>query len=132
MNNYQIDVWKNYYEQAGYQNFENILLAIKEGKFKSEITEIRNSLKENNKNKSDRLKNSLSGFTVSAIFDEERRKERVIKYYGVMVLDIDDLKDEEVDPKVLFGAIRYAFLKYKVGGDIVFDVKDSVWDLKLL
>ena len=95
MNNYQIDVWKNYYEQAGYQNFENILLAIKEGKFKSEITEIRNSLKENNKNKSDRLKNSLSGFTVSAIFDEERRKERVIKYYGVMVLDIDNLKDEE-------------------------------------
>ena len=95
MNNNQIDVWKNYYEQAGYQNFENILLAIKEGKFKSEITEIRNSLKENNKNKSDRLKNSLSGFTVSAIFDEERRKERVIKYYGVMVLDIDDLKDEE-------------------------------------
>ena len=70
-------------------------MAIKEGKFKSEITEIRNSLKENNKNKSDRLKNSLLGFTVSAIFDEERRKERVIKYYGVMVLDIDDLKDEE-------------------------------------
>ena len=95
MNNYQIDVWKNYYEQAGYQNFENILLAIKEGKFKSEITEIRNSLKENNKNKSDRLKNSLSGFTVSAIFDEKRQKERVIKYYGVMVLDIDNLKDEE-------------------------------------
>lgn len=95
MNNYQIDVWANYNEQVRYQNFENILLAIKEGKFKSEITEIRNSLKENNKNKSDRLKNSLSGFTVSAIFDEKRRKERVIKYYGVMVLDIDDLKDEE-------------------------------------
>ena len=95
MNNYQIDVWKNYNEQAGYQNFENILLAIKEGEFKSEITEIRNSLKENNKNKSNRLKNSLSGFTVSAIFDEKRQKERVIKYYGVMVLDIDNLKDEE-------------------------------------
>ena len=63
-------------------------MAIKEGKFKSEITEIRNSLKENNKNKLDGLKNSLSGFTVSAIFDEKRRKERVIKYYGVMVLDI--------------------------------------------
>ena len=95
MNNYQIDVWENYDKQAGYQNFENILLAIKEGKFKSEITEIRNSLKENNKNKSYGLKNSLLGFTVSAIFDEKRRKERVIKYYGVMVLDIDNLKDEE-------------------------------------
>jgi len=52
-------------------------------------------IKENNKNKSDELKNNLLSFTVSAIFDEKRRKERVIKYYGVMVLDIDDLKDEE-------------------------------------
>lgn len=95
MNNYQIDVWANYNEQVRYLNFENILLAIKEGEFKSEITEIRNFLKENNKNKSDELKNSLSGFTVSAIFDEKRRKEKVIKYYGVMVLDIDNLKDEE-------------------------------------
>lgn len=34
--------------------------------------------------------------------------------------------DNGSDPKVLFGAIRYAFLKYKIGGDIVFDVKDSV------
>ena len=95
MNNYQIDVWENYDEQVGYLNFENILLAIKEGEFKSEITEIRNFLKENNKNKSDELKKRLLGFTVSAIFDEKRRKERVIKYYGVMVLDIDNLKDEE-------------------------------------
>ena len=31
-----------------------------------------------------------------------------------------------VDPKILFGAIRYAFLKYKVGGDIIFDIKESV------
>ena len=41
------------------------------------------------------MKKRLLGFTVSAIFDEKRRKERVIKYYGVMVLDIDNLKDEE-------------------------------------
>ena len=26
----------------------------------------------------------------------------------------------------MLGAIRYAFLKYKVGGDIIFDVKESV------
>ena len=95
MNNYQIDVWENYNEQLGYLSLENVFFAIKEAEFKSEITEIRNCLKENHKNKSDELKNSLLGFTVSAIFDEKRRKERVIKYYGVMVLDIDDLKDEE-------------------------------------
>ena len=95
MNNYQIDVWENYNEQLGYLSLENVFFAIKEAEFKSEITEIRNCLKENHKNKSDELKNSLLGITVSAIFDEKRRKERVIKYYGVMVLDIDDLKDEE-------------------------------------
>lgn len=95
MNNYQIDVWENYNEQLGYLSLENVFFAIKEAEFKSEITEIRNCLKENHKNKSDELKNSLLGFTVSAIFDEKRRKERVIKYYGVMVLDIDNLKDEE-------------------------------------
>ena len=32
----------------------------------------------------------------------------------------------EVDQKVLLAAIKYAFLKYKVGGDIVFDPKESV------
>lgn len=38
----------------------------------------------------------------------------------------DATKHKEVDPKILFGAIRYAFLKYKVGGDIIFDVEESV------
>lgn len=38
----------------------------------------------------------------------------------------DATKQKEVDPKILFGAIRYAFLKYKVGGDIIFDVEESV------
>ena len=39
---------------------------------------------------------------------------------------VDATKQKEVDPKILFGAIRYAFLKYKVGGDIIFDVEESV------
>jgi len=33
---------------------------------------------------------------------------------------------ERVDEKVLFGAIRYAFLKYKIGGDLIFDKRESV------
>lgn len=37
-----------------------------------------------------------------------------------------DTEQKKVDPKILFGAIRYAFLKYKVGGDIIFDVEESV------
>lgn len=37
-----------------------------------------------------------------------------------------ETEQKKVDPKILFGAIRYAFLKYKVGGDIIFDVDESV------
>lgn len=37
-----------------------------------------------------------------------------------------EVEQKKVDPKILFGAIRYAFLKYKVGGDIIFDVDESV------
>lgn len=37
-----------------------------------------------------------------------------------------EAEQKKVDSKILFGAIRYAFLKYKVGGDIIFDVDESV------
>lgn len=44
--------------------------------------------------------------------------------------EVSHSKGEEgatiVDEKILLGAIRYAFLKYKVGGDIIFDIKESV------
>lgn len=40
--------------------------------------------------------------------------------------DSSEAEQEKVDSKILFGAIRYAFLKYKVGGDIIFDVDESV------
>ena len=40
--------------------------------------------------------------------------------------DSGETEQKKVDPKILFGAIRYAFLKYKVGGDIIFDVEESV------
>ena len=40
--------------------------------------------------------------------------------------DSSETEQKKVDSKILFGAIRYAFLKYKVGGDIIFDVDESV------
>lgn len=33
---------------------------------------------------------------------------------------------EKIDPKVVLAAVKYAFLKYRLGGDIIFDPKDSV------
>lgn len=33
---------------------------------------------------------------------------------------------EKTDPKVMLAAVKYAFLKYRLGGDIIFDPKESV------
>lgn len=38
----------------------------------------------------------------------------------------EELGGEKADWKVVLAAIKYAFLKYKMGGDIVFDPKESV------
>lgn len=61
----------------------------------------------------------------------EKMSSRKGNFLGaVEVLDLvrDALEKEysNKDEKVVMGAVKYAFLKYKVGGNIVFDVKDSV------
>jgi len=33
---------------------------------------------------------------------------------------------EKTDPKIVLAAVKYAFLKYRLGGDIIFDPKESV------
>ena len=38
----------------------------------------------------------------------------------------DELGGEKADARVVLAAVKYAFLKYKMGGDIVFDPKESV------
>ena len=52
--------------------------------------------------------------------------EELIKVQEELSQNKGEPNPEEVDLRILLGAIRYAFLKYKVGGDIVFDVKESV------
>lgn len=70
---------------------------------------------------SSRKGNFLKAVDVIGLISEELMKvqEEVSRNKG-------EGMSSSVDPKILFGAIRYAFLKYKVGGDIVFDVKESV------
>jgi len=59
------------------------------------------------------------------------RKGNFLKAVDVLELVAEQLRKNptgngEVDDKVLLAAIKYAFLKYKMGGDIVFDLQESV------
>lgn len=56
------------------------------------------------------------------------RKGNFLKAVDVLKMVEDALKNEfdSSDQKISLGATKYAFLKYKMGGDIIFDPKESV------
>ena len=56
------------------------------------------------------------------------RKGNFLKAVDVMQIVSEALEKEyeKVDEKISLGALKYAFLKYKVGGNIIFDPKESV------
>ncbi|MBO7131657.1 arginine--tRNA ligase [Candidatus Saccharibacteria bacterium] len=56
------------------------------------------------------------------------RKGNFLKAVDVLEMVRDELKNEynSSDEKVALAATKYAFLKYKMGGDIIFDPKESV------
>ncbi len=54
------------------------------------------------------------------------RKGNFLKAVDVLALVREELGGEQADEKVVLAAIKYAFLKYKMGGDIIFDPKESV------
>ncbi len=54
------------------------------------------------------------------------RKGNFLKAVDVLEMVRDELGGEKADARVVLAAVKYAFLKYKMGGDIVFDPKESV------
>ena len=56
------------------------------------------------------------------------RKGNFLKAVDVLDLVREELKNayNSTDEKVILAAIKYAFLKYKIGGDIIFDPTESV------
>lgn len=54
------------------------------------------------------------------------RKGNFLKAVDVIEMIREMLGGKEADERIVLAAIKYAFLKYKLGGDIVFDPKESV------
>lgn len=94
MTNYKVNLWSDYIDNRTDETLEIIFEAIRQEEF-YEVEEIRQLLKKGKKKEADKLKNELPSFTTSGFFDKKRKKENLIKYYGLMVLDIDKLESEE-------------------------------------
>ncbi|MBQ2660409.1 arginine--tRNA ligase [Candidatus Saccharibacteria bacterium] len=54
------------------------------------------------------------------------RKGNFLKAVETIGMVREELGGKKADEKVVQAAVKYAFLKYKVGGDIIFDPKESV------
>ena len=88
------NIWSQFSIMLDFRNLEQIFNGIKNGAFKTLIEKIRGVANEAEKNN---LKSKLYGFTISGIFNKHRRIDDLQIYTGLIVLDIDYLKPEQVN-----------------------------------
>ncbi|MCT3644059.1 hypothetical protein HZQ97_07860 [Elizabethkingia anophelis] len=108
MNDYRLNLWSNFSKHKTYQSLSEIYTSIRDGTYKNEIQRIRTFLKDGDVESSKKEKNELLAFTTTGIFHDKRRRksENLIKYNGLVVLDIDKLKNHDEVDKVFSKATQ--------------------------
>jgi hypothetical protein len=86
----EITIFKNFNERKGNYELSRILNAIKEGRFKTEIENLRDCEDEKEKRK---IKNSLLSFTPSMVLNNGRKISEGDTYSGLIHLDYDKIDD---------------------------------------
>ena len=72
-----------------------ILKHIKNGRWQTQVNEIRDLINRNENEKASVLKKTLPAFTPSGTFNERRKKENIDSYSGLLHLDYDKVDDIE-------------------------------------
>lgn len=100
MSDYRINIWGEFVNHMEYKYLSEIFSDIKSGVYEEKIKKIRTLLLDGDIESSNKLKKELLGFTTSGIFyfNKSRKQENLLKYNGLVILDIDYLKNYgEVD-----------------------------------
>ena len=87
----QVSVFKDFSKLIENVELSSIIHDIQNGRYKSEVENIRAALRENNQLDADRLKKKLIGFTPSGTFNNGRKIKDITTYSGCIILDIDKL-----------------------------------------
>ena len=88
-----LSVVENLVEIKNARSLEKIIVGIKGDYFKEKIEKIRSS---DNKDERNLLKKDLLSFTPGGNFSEKRRAETLTEYSGIIGLDFDDVKYEQM------------------------------------
>ncbi|MCL1663328.1 hypothetical protein M2T78_03625 [Elizabethkingia ursingii] len=107
MNDYRLNLWNDFSKHKTYQSLSEIYVNIRDGTYKNEIQRIRTFLYDGEVESAKKEKNELLAFTTTGIFHNKRsrKSENLIKYNGLVVLDIDKLKNHDEVDKVFNKAI---------------------------
>ena len=92
----QVSVFKDFSQLIENVELSSIIHDIQNGRYKSEVENIRAALHENNQLDADRLKKKLIGFTPSGTFNNGRKAKDITTYSGCIILDIDKLTPEQL------------------------------------
>ena len=95
--NMKASVFRNFNVVVEDKSLLAISKEIIEGKYKSEVEEVRQLFASGNKAGADELKKKLPGFTPSATFSGGRKGEHLTFYSQCIVLDLDNLTPEQLE-----------------------------------
>jgi len=89
----QISIIKNFNQIDTNKDFESILEMVKKGRFRSQIDSLRKLLSEKKDKEYKLQKKRLPAFTPAGKFSESRKLQNLVEYSGIIVIDIDKVKD---------------------------------------
>ena len=93
----KITIFKIFTQVIGYRTLPEILKAIQQGAYGEVVNAVRRAVERGDKKGADEIKKTLHAFTVSGRFENGRTMERLKEYHPFLVLDIDKLKEEELN-----------------------------------
>lgn len=97
MKNYRLSIFDNTYDKIGKEtSIENELSSIKNGLYKSEISNCRRAYSSNSLEYK-KLKSKLKAVTFCGMFSQGRKLSNLIHYNSLIVIDIDNLTRDELN-----------------------------------
>jgi len=106
----KVSIFKNFNQVEENLDLAIILEQIKTGKYKAEISELRELLNQDKAEEYNEQKRSLPAFTPSGLFKGGRKLEFLKEYSGCMVLDLDKLNQEQLNnSKLKIREIPYTY-----------------------
>lgn len=91
-------IFNNFTQFNGNKSLTEIVNEIAEGKYQSQIQQLRSLIAEGKQTEADQCKKALPAFTASGTFEKGRKADLLQQYSQYIMLDIDDLPPDKLEP----------------------------------